>query len=168
VTGAAPNGARPPAGSAWRGYRRALRAVALGEGRAYGFALVVWTVGAILGHQHGAPGVGEALAFLGGALAGVAVTIAVAFADAPTVHAGTRQLRVGVGLLHLVSVTAGVAVGAAIGAAVPGRSSFFPASLGAVLVYQLALAIEVALTSRRDHSERSEEGEPAPWHRPLG
>jgi hypothetical protein len=144
-------------------YRKALRAVALGEGRAYGFTLVIWTVGAIVGHLRGQPGVGEAVAYLAGAFAGVGLTLALAFGGVGAVRAGTEQIRMSLGLLHLVSVAAGVVVGWAIGAAAPRTSAFFLAPMGAVLVYQLAIAAEVALTSREDTSEEGEEGDPVRW-----
>lgn len=136
--------------SAMGRYQQGLRAAVAAEVKAYGFTLLIWTTATLKEHFSGTPDVAQTIAYLGGALLGMAVVIVVAFGG---VHAlwrrrGTEQAAFGA--IHLVSVALGVAAGAGVGTHVAGPLGWGLASLVGVLVYQALLALEVSLSMRSD------------------
>lgn len=129
-----------------REYRKALRSALSAEAKAYGFTLMFWGTGAITTAVRGSPGVAGAVAFVVGALAGMALVILASFGGPESTWGSGRPLRQHVmGAIHLASVAAAVAGGAGVAAAVPGHAfAFLAAAATAVILYQLVLGLEVA------------------------
>ena len=95
-----------------RRYRSHLKTAVATSAAPYGYTLTVWTSGAVTTHALGIPTAWQALLFLAGAVAGFALTAALAYGHpaellTPRVPAAVRLW----GGFHLVSV--GLAIGAA-------------------------------------------------------
>jgi hypothetical protein len=138
------------------GYRRALRAVVAGQSRAYGFTLVIWTTGAFALADEGVPTHEDALAYLVGAVAGIAVIVLVAFGDLRASWGDLSFDRRAYGAIHLISVLAGVGCGAAALALVDGVLAFFLGPFVAVVVFDLVMALEVILSVDPDRPRGGE------------
>jgi hypothetical protein len=129
-----------------RSYRLALRAAVAGGSKAYGFTLVIWTTAALTVSRHGIPGDGEAFAFLGGALAGMATIVIVSFGGWRARWSDVGLVRRAYGAIHLVSVIAAVLIGWLASTLLSGAPAFAVSSFAAVVVYNLLLALEVAVS----------------------
>ena len=127
-------------------YRLALRAAVASGAKAYGFTLVIWTTAALVVSQHGIPRAGEAFAYLGGALAGMAAIIVACFGGWRATWSDVGLVRRAYGAIHVGSVLAAVLVGWLASAVLSGALAFSVASFGAVVTYNLLLALEVALS----------------------
>jgi hypothetical protein len=130
----------------WLSYRLALRAAVASGSKTYGFTLVIWSTGALTVSRHGVPTAVEALAYLGGALAGMAVIVIVCFGRWRATWSDVGLVRRAYGAIHLVSVLAAVLIGWMAAALVSGAPAFALASFAAVVVYNLLLALEVGLS----------------------
>jgi hypothetical protein len=129
----------------------ALRGAIMEESKAYGFALVIWGTGSMAAAQRGKPGRAEAAAYIGGALVGMALLIAVSFGGAPATWRPPPRRRYATGAIHLVSVSTSVAAGWGVATAVsPVWLAFALAGGAATILYQLLLAVEVVVTTKAE------------------
>lgn len=113
--------------------------------KAYGFTLVIWTTGALAISEQGVPRASEALAYLGGALLGMALIVAASFGGLRSTSGDVGLVRRAYGAIHVLSVVAGVLTGWLLAAVLDGVLSFLAASFAAVVIYNL-LALEVAFS----------------------
>ena len=147
-----------------RRYREALRALLQAETKAYGFTLVIWGTGLMTETRHGSPGQLSVIAFVGGAFTAMALVI-IATAGGPRGRLGTprRQSRYALGSVHLLSVASAIASGWAVSLSVPGKAlAYLSAAATAVLVYQLVVGLEVAVSGGHVQSDGgSDSGEPS-------
>lgn len=127
-------------------YRLGLRAAVASSSKAYGFTLVIWSTAALTVSHHGIPKAGEAFAFLGGALAAMATIILASFGGWRATFSDIGLVRRAYGAIHLVSVVVAVLIGWLAATLLDGAAAFAAASFGAVLAYNLLLALEVALS----------------------
>lgn len=114
--------------------------------KGYGFTLIIWTTGALAFAEHGLPRAEDALAFLGGALVGMALIVTLSFGGLRSTWADIGLVQRAYGAIHVVSVVAAVLAGWLVAALLPGLVAFLGASLVAVVVYNLVFAVEVALS----------------------
>jgi hypothetical protein len=139
-------------------YRASLRDALAAEAKAYGFTLVTWGTGAMTTAVRGTPDAPQALAYVGGAFAAMALVILVTFAGTGERMTGEPPgRRLAWGAVHLVSVAAGLAAGwGAAELVVPRWGAFLCAGAAATLAYQLVLGLEVALSARGDDQSSPE------------
>lgn len=125
-------------------YRRSLRAALGGQASAYGFTLTVWGTGAVTSARHGSPGDAAVFMFVGGALVAMAIALAIAFAGSGS-HLGSSDLgHRTFAAIRVPSVAAALACGWAMGISISDKNwAFFGAGAVAVLVYEIALGVEV-------------------------
>lgn len=134
-------------------YRAALREAVSGESKAYGFTLVVWTTGALVADERGMPGRLDAVGYLGGILAAMAIVVLVSFGGLTTEWRVRTHSRLAFGAIHLASVPAAVASGWAVASAAgPPALAFSLAGFVAALVYQFLLGLEVMVSLTNDSS----------------
>ena len=117
------------------------------EARAYGFSVVLLTVGYLTVSERGLPGAGGAFAYMGGAL-GAQCAVAVAAFRRPTKtwSSGESVKYYAPVAVHLASVVAAVLVGWGVAAAITLKDGAFAgAGFCSILVYQLLLALELTL-----------------------
>jgi hypothetical protein len=125
-------------------YLHSLRFALSNQANAYGFTLVVWGTGALAIWQLGKPDPAEVFAFLGGALVSVSLIVAVVFGiwhPFETPEPPRRPFSA----MHLASAPAAAAVGWALTLLLGGFGGFFVAAFLAVGIYQLLLAVEIAV-----------------------
>lgn len=128
-------------------YRTALRAAVSGETKAYGFALVVWGTGALTNAERGSPGRVGTIAFVAGALCGMAVTVLGTFGGPRATWTPQQLRRHAAGAIHLLSVGGALALGWGVAAVISDKVlAYLAAGAAAVISYQLLLGIEVALS----------------------
>lgn len=108
---------------------------------------MIWTTGAVVIAEHGVPRAGEALAYLAGALLGMAVIVVVSFGGLRSTWVDIGLVRRAYGAIHALSVVSAVLVGWLLAAVLDSVVAFLLASLAAVVVYHLLLAVEVALSN---------------------
>jgi hypothetical protein len=125
-------------------YLHALRFALSNQANAYGFTLVVWGTGALATWQLGKPDPADVFAYLGGALVSISLIVAVVFGiwhpfETP------EQPRRPFSAMHLASAPAAAAAGWALTLLLGGYGGFFVAAFLAVGIYQLLLAVEIAL-----------------------
>ncbi len=129
-------------------YRASLRQALSGETKAYGFTLVVWGTGALAMAEHGNPGRSGAIAYVAGTLLAMTAVILLAFGGPAGRWESSGRTSFGLGGIHVVSVPVSVAVGWALAALLgPHWAAFGAAGFGAVMVFQLLLGLEVAVSS---------------------
>lgn len=135
-------------------YRAALQASLSAESKAYGFTLVTWSTGAFAIVERGSPGRADVVAYLAGALVGMGVIILAGFGG-PRSEFEPRSLhRYAAGAIHVVSVCAATSLGWLAALVLEPRwLAFAAAGTAATSAYQLLLALEVALSARRDEGE---------------
>jgi hypothetical protein len=132
-------------------YRTALRAAISAESKAYGFTLVIWGTGALAIGLRGTPRAGDAIAYVGGALTSMALVVLLSFGGPTATWTSTELRRLAWGAIHVASVGAALGSGWAVADIVTTKwIAFFGAGAAAALVYQLALAFEVAVTSEQE------------------
>jgi hypothetical protein len=143
-------------------YRDALRSALASETKAYGFTLVVWGTGSIVTAERGSPGRSGVAAYVGGLLAGMALTIVAAGGAPASGSSPRRRRRYAVGAVHLVSVAAAIAAGFALALVVAAHwLAYLLAGVVAAAVYQFALGLEVAFTTEeRDTGAGSDRADP--------
>jgi hypothetical protein len=129
--------------------RRALATALNAEAHAYAFTLAIWSTGAVLIVERGKPDVGDVFSFVAGAVAAMAITVTVA---AGSLGGSLQQDesegdRRAYGTVHVFSSFGALASGWGVAAVVGGALGFFLAALAAVLVLQLLLAAEIALST---------------------
>jgi hypothetical protein len=125
-------------------YRHSLKIAVSHEAKAYGFALVVWTTGALVIAEHGLPGRFGSLAYLGGTLAGMTAVVLVSLGGPTATWRATARWRFGYGAVHIGSVGVAVAAGWGMGAVLHDKAAAFgSAAVVATVVYQLALGLEI-------------------------
>lgn len=125
-------------------YLHALRFALSNQANAYGFTLVVWGAGALAIWQLGKPDPADVFAYLGGALVSISLIVAVVFGiwhPFETPEPPRRPFSA----MHLASAPAAAAAGWALTLLLDGAAGFFVAAFLAVGVYQLLLAVEVAV-----------------------
>ncbi|MGE5225616.1 MAG: hypothetical protein ACM3OO_01945 [Planctomycetaceae bacterium] len=130
-------------------FRDALRTAVASETRAYGFTLLVWSTGALSVAQEGLPTVAQVFAFLLGALLAMALVVLVAFGGPMRRWTTSREPHYAFGAIHIGSVAVGTTCGWIVCLALSARMAFAGAAFTAVLVYQLLLGLEVAVSSAR-------------------
>ena len=132
-------------------YRKSLTFTISSEAKAYGWTLVIWSTGALLVRDNGLPAFLDILLFVGGAFTGMLITVLLAFEG---VMAGLpdwqQENRYAFGAIHLVSVAIAIGTAHLLVALLPGGWDFFFAAVGATIVYQLLLALEVMVSSASD------------------
>ncbi len=129
--------------------RSSLRFAVTSEARAYGFTLVIWTCGAFLVYEHGVPRAYEILAFGGGALAAMTLSVLVAFGGPRATWTQEEPLRRAFGAIRVVSVSAAMLI-AWLLSTLPPVAAFAIAPFGAVAAFQMLLAVEDALSIAED------------------
>lgn len=132
-----------------------------GETRAYGFALVVWTTAALTQAERGSPERLGAVAYVGGALAAMALVILATFGGVTeVVPTKARRRQRAIGAVHLASVGIAIAAGWAVAVAIPTKWAAYAASaFTAVLLHQLVLGWEVA-TSEQASGDQTADRDP--------
>ncbi len=123
--------------------RRGLAGAVSSQAQAYGFTITVWCSGAFLLDEHGTPRPADILAFAGGALGAMILAVMVGAGGPRSPLAASPQLRAH-GAMHPLSVFAAILAGWGVAAALDGVCAFFAGAFVAVLVYQLAVAAEIA------------------------
>jgi hypothetical protein len=123
-------------------YLYALRFALSNQANAYGFTLVVWGTGALATWQLGQPDPADVFAYLGGALVGVSLIVALVFGVRRPFEEDEPPRRP-FSAMHLASAPAAAAGGWALTLAVGGAGGFFMSAFVAVVVYQVLLAVEV-------------------------
>ena len=136
-------------------YVRALRFALSRQANAYGFTLVVWGTGALATWQLGTPDPAEIFAYVGGGLVSISLIVALVFGVRQPFQ-GHEPRRRPFSAMHLPSVPAAMAAGWGATLLVGGPGGFFLSAGLAVAVYQLLLAVEVALALAPDHDVRHE------------
>jgi hypothetical protein len=131
-------------------FRDALGTAVASETRAYGFTLLVWSTGALTIADHGLATTGKVFAFLCGALLAMAIVVLAAFGGPMRRWSTSREPHYAFGAIHIASVAVGTACGWAASLALGGWTAFAGAAFTAVLVYQLLLGLEVAVSSAKD------------------
>lgn len=132
-------------------YRTALRTGLAGEVKAYGFALVIWSGGTLTTATHGQPTPLDALAYVGGALAGMVSVILVTFGG-PVATWEVRPLpRYAFGALHIGSVLVALLVAWAAGTLNPSALGFLAAGFTGTVTYQVLLGAEIAFSIADRH-----------------
>jgi hypothetical protein len=133
-------------------YRIALRNSVASEARAFGFSIVVLASAYLTISYHGLPGAFGALCYVGGVLAGQALSGLVAFrSPKETWRSGEEVEYRAPAAVHLLSPACGVLAGWGVGWAIESHLlAFAAAGCAAVISYQFVLAGELALamTSR--------------------
>jgi hypothetical protein len=127
--------------------RDRLRANLLAEGRAYGYTLTVWGAGAMLIREFGVPAHGAVFAYVGGALAAMAVLAAVAFEGLTGTRAGrAAHERPAASFVHVAAalgnLAASYAVIEAASGAVPVLWVFLLVGFQATVTYNALLLAE--------------------------
>jgi hypothetical protein len=127
-------------------YRVALRNSVASEARAFGFSLVVLVTAYLTIRYHGLPGAHGALVYLGGVLLGQITSAVAAFRSVRATWSSGENVEYHAwASVHLASPIAGALAGWGIAYAVhPRLAAFAAAGFGAVLVYELVLAGELA------------------------
>lgn len=127
-------------------YRKALRVALRGETKAYGFALIIWGNGALAINEHGVPDAAAAIAYIGGALAAMALVLLIAFDGPARPGRGSPSQHIGLGGIHVIAVPVAIAVGWCLSGVIDSSwLAFLASSFGAVTAYQLLLGLEVAM-----------------------
>lgn len=141
-------------------YRTALRAAISGETKAYGFTLVIWGTAAISEAERGSPGIAGVIAFVAGALCGMAMAILISFGHPGATWKPQHLRRHVFGAIHLVSVAVALVTGWCAAAAVGDKVlGYLAAGALAVIVYQLVLGFEVAVSAAGSNGENSNAAE---------
>jgi hypothetical protein len=125
-------------------YLHALRFALGNQANAYGFTLVVWGTGALATWQLGKADPVDVFAYLGGALVSVSLIVAVAFGISRPFETPEPPRRP-FSAMHLASAPAAAAAGWALTLLLGGFAGFFLAAFLAVGIYQLLLAVEIAV-----------------------
>lgn len=125
-------------------YLHALRFALSNQANAYGFTLVVWGTGALAIWQLGKPDPADVFAYLGGALVSISLIVAVVFGVWHPFESPEPPRRP-FSAMHLASAPAATAVGWALTLLLDGAPGLLVAAFLAVGVYQLLLAVEVAV-----------------------
>lgn len=138
------------------GYRLALRNSVAAESRAYGFSVVLLTTGYLCVDSHRLPGHIGALCYLAGALTAQVCVAALAFAGrSKRWSSGEDAVYHAYGSVHVVSVVVAIFAGWGIAVLVHGHDlAYFTSALVSIVVYQLVMAAELALTLRREPGRR--------------
>lgn len=128
-----------------RSYRRALRVAIRSQANAYGFTLIIWGTGALVIDQLGMPKPVDVFCYIGGALSAATILIAGAFDLPSALDADDPPLRA-TSAVHLVSVPVAICAGWSSTLAIQGWAGYFLAGLVAVLLYEILLSVEIALS----------------------
>lgn len=136
-------------------YLRALRFALSQQANAYGFTLVVWGTGALASWQLGKPDPADIFAYVAGGLMSISVIVALVFGIVRPFQ-GEEPRRRPFSAMHLPSVPAAMAAGWGATLLLQGVAGFFAAAAAAVGLYQLLLAVEVALALAPDARPRSD------------
>jgi predicted Kef-type K+ transport protein len=128
-------------------YLRALATVVRRSAIPYGYAITIWTAGAVIEHGHGTPNLGQAYLFLVGAVAGFIAVALLASRATPD-----RLEPASGGLLRTGAINA-LALGLALGAAalvamIPGTGAWPAGSFASTAVYLLVAGAELAIADR--------------------
>jgi hypothetical protein len=115
----------------------------------YGFPLIVWSSGALQSHRFGIPGLGEVLAYAGGALVAMAIVILVTCRSLRCALPKRDPSVRAFGGIHVVSVMGSIVAGWAAARALEGWLAFFVASLATILAFEVLLSAELHLAAER-------------------
>ena len=145
-------------------YRKSLSIAVSAEAKAYGFTLVVWTTGAVTIAERGLPGVAGAFAYLGGILVAQTIVVFAAFGTPRSTWRVESEDRRTYGAIHVASVVLAVLSGWGLAAWIPDRAlAYLVAGFTACVLYQLLLALEIALSVvREEPSDASVNRDPRP------
>ncbi len=127
--------------------RRSGRVALSSLGPAYGFTVVVWSTGAILLHYQGTPAPWEVVIFSAGILLAMAVAAMAAFGGPRVRWRHEAPERFAAGVIHVLSVFAGVGVAWALAAAIDAAEAWAIAPFGAVLALEALVAVEIHLAT---------------------
>ncbi|HVU79036.1 MAG TPA: hypothetical protein VHC67_15780 [Gaiellaceae bacterium] len=128
-----------------RRYRSALRAVVAKEAKAYGFAVVVWSTGALLISARGRPTTRAVLVFAGAILLAHALNAALAFGSPTNTWRSPSPREYVWTIFEAPAVIAAVLLGWALVSWCSGLWAYLLAPFAAVLGYQLLLGLESML-----------------------
>jgi hypothetical protein len=135
-------------------YLHALRFALSNQANAYGFTLVVCGTGALAIWQLGEPDPADVFAYLGGALVSISLIVAVVLGIWHPFETPEPPRRP-ISAMHLASAPAAAAAGWALTLLLRGVGGFFlAAAFVPVGVYQLLLAVEIAL-ALAPHAKRT-------------
>jgi hypothetical protein len=135
-----------------RRYFGALATVVRRTAVPYGYTITIWTAGAVLEHDHGRPGVGQAYLFVLGAVAGFATVALLAWGSAADRLEPASGDLLRTGAVNVIALA--VALGAAaLAAMIPGTAAWATGSFSATAAYLLIASIELAL-AHRDPDDR--------------
>lgn len=130
------------------GYRRGLRTVVGGAAIPHGYTLVIAASVGVLVRAHGAPGTGDAFAFIAGAAVGFA-GVALAGGGGPEVHDLTQAVdRRWVGASSAVAAAIGLSLTAPAAHATHGAFAFALVGLIATVAYLIVSATGLTLIER--------------------
>ena len=130
---------------------RAIETSVHGAGLPYGYAITVWSTGAMLIGEHGTASPGLVFLFVGGAAAAYGTLKALTWntrreADTP-ISKSPHPIRAG--FIHVCAIA--LAVAAALAAAqVPGDVSWLLAPFASTFLYLAGSSVEVALVEEDD------------------
>jgi hypothetical protein len=128
------------------------------ESEAYGYTLSVWGAGALLIDAYGVPSILGITAYLGGALAGFATLVAVAFGGVlDTTRVETSNSPLVVSTVHVVSTGGSLAVASGVirFSLVPPLLTFLLVGFSVTVTYNLLLLAEELLAHFLDGRKES-------------
>lgn len=127
--------------------RRSWRVALSSLGPAYGFTVVVWSTGAMLLHYRGTPQPWEVVVFSGAILTAMAVAAMAAFGGPRVRWRHESPERFAAGVIHVLSVFAGVGVAWGLAALVQAVEAWAIVPFAAVLTMQALVAVEIHLAT---------------------
>lgn len=127
--------------------RIALGAAVAAGAKSYGFTLVISATATLAVAEQGVPRAGDGFAFLGGALLGMVIVVAVSFWGLRATWIDIGFVRRAYGAIYALSIVVAVLTGWLLAAVLDGPVAFLAASLAAVGAYSLLLGLDVALST---------------------
>lgn len=125
-------------------YRERIRNVLIGETRAYGFTLLVWSTATMLVVRFGMPGMADIFLFITGALTGIFALIIFAFGNPfKRISPKLKFSRYTISFVHLASILAGLGAAYVISMYAGRDGAYFAVAFFAVLIYNLVLGLEL-------------------------
>ena len=132
-------------------YRAQLQTTVASSAAPYGYTLTIWTSGAVTTHARGVPSTWEALLLLAGAVAGFALTAALAHGSATDTFSSHRHrpIRLWAGF-HLVSVGSAIGASTAIAHMLESPVAWLAVGFVATTIYLLVAAAQFAFAEKLD------------------
>jgi hypothetical protein len=128
-----------------------MQSVAAKEAKAYGFTIVVWTTGAFLLIERGAPTAGAVFLFMASVLAAQIVNVLIAFGSPARKWTSPSPVEYVWTTMHIGPTVLGVVVAWAVARGLDGMWAYAFTPAAAVLVYELLLGVESLVLAAGDH-----------------